>query len=170
MLDLAIVVIVVVSAFLAFARGIVRSLIGLLAWVVGFVAAIAFAPSALAFFTGAQDSVIGYAIAFVVIFILVLVAGALIAWPLRTLIHKAGLGFVDRGLGLTFGFARGLVVVLALVVVGSIAGMTERDWWQNSWLVAPFERTAVSLKPWLPPAWADRLRFRDGPASGVLKA
>jgi membrane protein required for colicin V production len=168
--DIAIVGIVLISALLAYARGIVRSLIGLLAWVVGFFAALAFAPSVAIMIPGAQDSVVPYAVAFVLIFLLALVAGALVAWPMRTLIHKAGLGFVDRGLGLTFGVARGLVAVLAFVVVGAVSGLTARDWWQNSLLVPPFERAAVALKPWLPPSWAERMRFRDGVASDGLKA
>jgi len=170
-LDLAIVAIVAISALLAFARGIVRSLFGLLAWVVGFVAAFALAPSlAAAFSPSGEHPVLPYAIAFVVVFVVVLVLGALVAWPLRTIIHKAGLGFVDRGLGFAFGIARGLVVVLAFVLVGGIVGLAQRDWWQNSMLVGPFERAAVALAPWLPPAWAGRLQFRDGNAPSELKA
>jgi membrane protein required for colicin V production len=169
-LDLAIVAIVAMSALLAFARGIVRSLLGLVAWVSGFFAAIVFAPSVAAAFAGSgEGSVVPYAIAFVVIFVVVLVLGALVAWPLRALVHKAGLGFVDRGLGFAFGLARGLVVILAFVLVGGIAGLAHRDWWRGSLLVAPFEQAALSLRPWLPPAWADRLQFRDG-ASDELKA
>ena len=68
-LDLAIVAIVAISALLAFARGIVRSLIGLVAWVVGFIAALTLAPSvAAAFASGADASVLPYAIAFIAIF------------------------------------------------------------------------------------------------------
>jgi membrane protein required for colicin V production len=164
--DLAIVAVVVLSALLAFARGIVRSLIGLVAWVAGFVVALVFAPTVAALFASNDYSVLAYAVAFVAIFVVVLVVGALIAWPLRTVIHKAGLGFVDRGLGFAFGIARGLVVALAFVVLGGLAGWSQRDWWQNSVLVAPFEQAALSLKPWLPPAWAERLRFREAPLDG----
>jgi membrane protein required for colicin V production len=163
--DVAIVAIVAISALLAFARGIVRSLVGLVAWVAGFVLALVFAPG-IADAVTSDHSVLAYAIAFVAIFVVVLVAGALVAWPVRTLIHKAGLGFVDRGLGFAFGIARGLVVVLAFVVIGGLAGWAARDWWHNSVFVAPFEQAALSLRPWLPPAWADRLRFRDAGNEG----
>ena len=168
-MDLAIVALVALAALVAFARGIVRSLIGLVAWVAGFVLALVFAPTVVALFAPGEYSVLAYAIAFVAIFVVVLVAGALIAWPLRSVIHKAGLGFVDRGLGFFFGVARGLVVVLAFVVLGGLAGWAQRDWWQNAWLVAPFEEAALSLRPWLPPAWAERLRFRDA-GSDAMKA
>lgn len=161
--DLAVIGVIALSALLAFARGIVRSLIGLLAWVVGFIAALAFAPSLAALLPAFPDySWLPYALAFVLIFVLAIVTGALVAWPLRTVIHKAGLGFVDRGLGFAFGIVRGALVVLAFVLVAGFSTLPERDWWQNSWLAPPFETAALSLKPWLPPAWAERLRYPGG--------
>lgn len=160
--DLAIVGIVALSAVIAFFRGIVRSLIGLVAWIVGIVAGIVFnSPVATLLPAFPEYPLLPNALAFVIIFLLAIVAGALIAWPLHAVIHKAGLGFVDRGLGVVFGFARGVIVVLAFVLVGGFSPLVERDWWQNSLLAPPFEDAAMSLKPWLPPTWADRLRYRD---------
>ena len=125
--DLAIVGIVALSALLGFFRGIVRSLIGLAAWVAGFVAGIAFAPWVATLFPVFPDyPLLPYAIAFVLIFLLSIVAGALIAWPLHVVIHKAGLGFVDRGLGFVFGIARGLLVILLFVLVGGLSPLPER--------------------------------------------
>lgn len=160
--DLAIVGVVALSALIAFLRGIVRSLIGLVAWVAGFVAGIVFARPVAALLPAFPDyPLLPYALAFVIIFLLAIVAGALIAWPLHAVIHKAGLGFVDRGLGFVFGIARGALVVLAFVLVGGLSPLAERDWWQNSLLAPPFESVAMSLEPWLPPAWAERLRYPD---------
>ena len=168
--DLAIVGIVALSALLGFFRGIVRSLIGLAAWVAGFVAGIAFAPWVATLFPVFPDyPLLPYAIAFVLIFLLSIVAGALIAWPLHVVIHKAGLGFVDRGLGFVFGIARGLLVILLFVLVGGLSPLPERAWWQNSLLAPPFESAAVAAKPWLPEAWAERLRYpeRSGPGGAA---
>jgi membrane protein required for colicin V production len=160
--DAAIVAVVALSALVAFFRGIVRSLIGLASWVAGFVAGIAFAPIVATWFPVSQEyPLLPYALAFVAIFVLAIVAGAVIAWPLHAVIHKAGLGFVDRGLGLVFGVARGALVVLAFVLVGGVTPLPERDWWQNSWLAPPFEAAALSLRSWLPPAWSERLRYPD---------
>ena len=158
--DLAIIGIIALSAVIAFFRGIVRSLIGLIAWIAGFVAGVVFAPSLATLFPSFPDyPALPWVLAFVIIFLLTIVAGALIAWPLHAVIHKAGLGFVDRGLGFMFGLVRGAVVIVAFVLVGGLSPLPEREWWQNSLLVPPFERAAMSLKPWLPQAWAERLRF-----------
>ena len=165
--DVAIVGIVALSALIAFLRGIVRSLLGLAAWIAGFVAGIAFAPSVATWFPAFPEyPLLPYALAFVLIFIVVIVAGALVAWPLHAVIHKAGLGFVDRGLGFVFGVARGALLILAFVLVGGLTPLPERAWWQNSWLAPPFEAAALSLRSWLPPAWDERLRYpvRSGAA------
>ena len=160
--DVAIVGVVALSALIAFFRGIVRSLLGLAAWVAGFVAGIAFAPIVSTWFpVSAEYPLLPYALAFVLIFVLAIVAGAVIAWPLHAVIHKAGLGFVDRGLGFVFGVARGALVILAFVLVGGLTPLPDRDWWQNSWLAPPFEAAASSLRSWLPPAWNERLRYPD---------
>jgi membrane protein required for colicin V production len=169
--DIAVIVAIALSATLGFLRGIVRSLIGLVAWLGGFVLAIGFTPSLAPLLPAFPDApLLPQAIAFVLVFVLAIVAGALVAWPLHRVIHKAGLGFVDRGLGGMFGLARGALLVLAFVLVAGLSALPARDWWQNSLLAPPFEAAALSLRPWLPPQWAERLDYRNRtPAPGPRK-
>lgn len=158
--DIAIIVLVLVSALLGWLRGIVRSLIGLLAWVVGVIAGLLFAPVVAGWFPPSPDyPLLPQAIAFVVIFLLALVAGALIAWPLRALLRVAGLAFMDRGLGVVFGSVRGVLVVLAFVIAAGLTALPTRDWWQNSVLAPHFSEGALALRPWLPTAWSQRMRY-----------
>ena len=160
--DVAVVAVIALSALFGLLRGIVRSLVGLAAWVTGFVLAIGFAPSVAAVLPTFPDApLLPLALAFVLVFVLALVAGALVAWPLHAVVHKAGLGFVDRGLGGVFGLARGAVLVLAFVLVAGLTTLPSRDWWQNSTFASPFEAAALSLRPWLPPQWAQRLAYPD---------
>ena len=44
-LDVCAIAVVAISLLFAYARGVIRSLIGTAAWVVGFVAALAFTPA-----------------------------------------------------------------------------------------------------------------------------
>ena len=103
---------------LAYVRGVTREVIALMAWVLGFFAAVAFSPLVGAMLPdfGGQP-VVRYLVAFALILIAALVLGALVAWPLSSVIRKSGLGFVDRFLGAVFGIARGAVLVLAFVLV-----------------------------------------------------
>ena len=160
--DVAVIAVIALSALFGFLRGIVRSLVGLAAWVTGFVLAIGFTPTVAAVLPAFPEApLLPQALAFVLVFVLAIVAGALVAWPLHSVIHKAGLGFVDRGLGGLFGFARGGVLVLAFVLVAGLSALPSRDWWQNSSFASPFEEAALSLRPWLPPQWAQRLAYPD---------
>ncbi len=107
--------------------------------------------------------VVRYLVAFIAILLAALLVGALIAWPLRSVIRRAGLGFVDRFLGAVFGIARGVVLVLAFALFAGLTSLPRMDWWQNSAL-APVLVTGVRmLAPWLPSAWAQRLDYsREG--------
>ena len=71
--------------------------------------------------------------------------------------------FVDRFLGAIFGAARGVVLVLAFVLVAGLTTLPRLDWWQNAALAPSLAAAALSLKPWLPPEWAQRLDYsREG--------
>src|SRR6478735_4674286 len=94
--DWIVLTVIGLSTLLAFFRGVVRELIALVAWVLGVIAAIALAPALgdlLPEIPGHPS--VRYIIAFALIIIGALVAGALIAWPLTHVVRAAGLGFVD---------------------------------------------------------------------------
>jgi membrane protein required for colicin V production len=159
-LDLVILGVILLSTLLAYIRGVVRELIALLAWVVGFLGALAFAPTVGAWIPEIPGyPLVRYLIAFAGILIAALVVGALIAAPLARLIHAAGLGFVDRFLGSIFGVLRGVLLILAFVLVAGLTAFPRADWWQNSALAPPFVIAAVALKPWLPARWAEQLDY-----------
>jgi membrane protein required for colicin V production len=170
--DWTIVGVVAMSILFAFLRGVTRELIALVAWVLGFIAAVALTPLLGGMLPEiGSNPVVRYLVAFVAVFIGCLVLGALIAWPLASVIRKAGLGFVDRFLGAIFGIARGVVLVLAFALVAGLTTLPRLDWWQNAALAPSLAVAALSLKPWLPPEWAERLDYsREGrmpPAAAV---
>jgi membrane protein required for colicin V production len=171
-LDIGALVVVSLSVLLAYSRGIIRSLIGTAAWVVGFVAALAFTPMLGAHFPAVPDAPFTpYVIAFVLIFVAALVAGALIAWPLRAVVRKAGMGFLDASLGATFGLVRGLALMVAFALVAGVTGIAQRDWWQNAFLAPSLASAALALRPWLPHAWSERLDFSPtGPAQQAFRS
>lgn len=159
-LDLAAIGVVTLSVVFAYARGVIRSLVGSAAWIGGLVAAFAFTPAAGAMLPLTPDApFVPYILAFVGIFIAALIAGAFIAWPLREIVSKAGMGFLDRALGAAFGLARGLAVMVAFAIVVGVTGLARADWWQNAVLAPSLASAAYSLRPWLPRAWAERLDF-----------
>jgi membrane protein required for colicin V production len=170
--DWTLIAVVGMSMLFAFFRGVTRELIALITWVLGFIAAVALTPllgGMLPEF--GSNPVLRYLVAFVAVFIGCLVLGALIAWPLSSVIRNAGLGFVDRFLGAVFGAARGLVLVMSFVLVAGLTTLPRLVWWQNAALAPPLAVAAQSLKPWLPPEWADGLDYsREGRKPPVAPA
>jgi membrane protein required for colicin V production len=173
--DWTVLAIVGFSTLFAFLRGVIREVIALAAWVVGFVAAIALSPMlGEALPDIAAHPAIRYLIAFALILIGTLIVGALVAWALSRVIRAVGLGFVDRFLGGAFGFARGLVVVLAFTVVAGLTDLPRSAWWQNSAFAPPLVAGVETLKPWLPQLLVERLDYSPGgvrprPAPGQQK-
>ena len=104
-----------------------------------------------------RDSVLaGYAL----VFIGVLIVLALVRLAVRGLLKALGLTAVDRVLGVVFGVARGLLIVLILVAVGGMTSAPKEDWWASATLAPPLENAVIAAKPWLPPEAAKRIRFR----------
>ncbi|HQU50340.1 MAG TPA: CvpA family protein [Casimicrobiaceae bacterium] len=163
-LDLGALLVVALSVLFAYARGVIRSLIGTAAWLLGFVVALGFAPLLGAELPAVKEApAIPYVIAFVVVFVLAIVLGALVAWPLRAIVRKAGMGFLDAGLGATFGFVRGIAIVIVFALVAGATGWAQRDWWQNAFLAPSLAAAALALRPWLQHEWAERLDFSPAP-------
>ena len=132
--DIVILALILLSAVIGLFRGLVKELVSLVIWVCAIVGATVFA-SPLAYYLTAVDASqpIRVAIAFVVVFFGVLIAGGLLQWSLARLIQSTGLGGTDRFLGFVFGALRGgLVVIGALIVVRPFAETS--DWWKESLL------------------------------------
>jgi membrane protein required for colicin V production len=100
-----------------------------------------------------------HVLAFALIFVAVLIAGTLAAFLLSKMVRAIGLGFHDRLLGGAFGVVRGVAVVLLLVLVAGLTALPREVWWQNAALAPLVVDSALALRPWLPPAWAERLDY-----------
>ena len=79
---------------------------------------------------------------------------------LSKLFRIAGLGLADRALGAIFGLARGIVVVLAAVLVAGFTTLPQRTEWRAALLSPPLETVVIAAKPWMPGYIAERIRYR----------
>ncbi|HLX29561.1 MAG TPA: CvpA family protein [Casimicrobiaceae bacterium] len=162
--------IVALSTLFAFARGVIRELVALVAWVVGIVVALALTPAVGALLPNIVEyPAVRYIVAFALILIAALLLGAVVAWPLSKGVRAAGLGFVDRFLGGIFGLARGIVLMLALVFVAGLTAIPKTSWWQHSALVPPLVAGVYALRPHLPADLAGRLDYSPHDKSEVKR-
>ena len=125
--DYAILVVLAISAILSTLRGMTREALGLLGWVLSIIVARLLAPlleePIIAIIPNEDLSAgIAWAIPFIVMVILWFVLATLISPGLK----KAGLGALDRWLGVVFGFIRGVFMVTA-IYLGVVIGLGGED-------------------------------------------
>lgn len=158
--DFAVVAVVGLSVLLSLIRGFVREILALSAWVVAFLAANLLAGEVAVWLAGAiEDETWRLLAAFVCVFVVVLIAMSVLAIVVSKLIKSAGLGVEDRLLGGIFGLARGLLVVMIVVLAAGLTSLPRQAVWRNAMLSDPLEDLAGQVKPWLPADVAQRIRY-----------
>lgn len=163
--DLIVIGIVGLSTVFAFWRGLIRVVMSLVGLIAAVLAAIHLSPSASNMLTLLSDNpVTRYLVAFALIFIVVVLICALLGWVLSRLLRAIGLGFVDRLLGAVFGVARGVLIAVIAVLLAGLTTLPRQEWWQNALFAPPLVVAALSLRPWLPEALAQRLDYGPGGA------
>lgn len=149
------------SALLGFWRGLVSEIVALGAWILAFFMAKAFVPVLQPFMTGwIHDPMLQGAVAFLIIFVAVLIGVAILRWLLSELVRAAGLGLADRFLGACFGVVRGGLIVFVVALLVGIGGFARESWWREARLSSPLEAAVTASQPWLPEPLVKRLRFQ----------
>lgn len=160
--DYAVLGVIGLSMLVGAFRGFAREVISLLGWLAAAMLASAFAVQVAEWLpAGVSSPVARVALAFVIVFLAVVAVSALVGWLLATLIKAAGLGVADRILGAMFGFARGVLVVLVLVMLAGLTMLPGEAFWRQAVLSGPLETAIIAAKPLLPKELAQRLKFRS---------
>ena len=159
-LDYTVIAIVALSALLGWWRGLVYEVLSLLGWVVAYAVARLFAASAAPLMPAALGAeAVRTTAAFAVLFTGTLIIGGIVAWLLSKLVKWVGLGWLDGLLGALFGVLRGVLVVLALVLLAGLTGLPKEPSWRNAMLSKPLENVALAAKGWLPQSVAQRVHY-----------
>ena len=158
--DYAVIGIVALSLVLGLWRGVVSELIALAAWVLAFMAALEFgALTGQLLFAGIAAPAIRALAGCALVFVGVLVVMSLLRLAVHSMVKALGLSLSDRLLGMFFGLARGVLVVMALVAAGGLTSAPQQPWWKQATLAQPLETAVLVAKPWLPDDLAKRIRF-----------
>lgn len=165
-IDYAILVVIAVSAVIGFFRGFIREAIGLATWIIAFWLAFRFAPPVAGWLTEwISVHSVRLAVAFGVLFVAALIAGALFNHMLSQLVRRTGFTGTDRGLGAAFGVLRGVAILVLLALFAGLTPVPRDQWWQQSLFMGHIERAALWARGWLPAAVAEEIRFGERPRS-----
>jgi membrane protein required for colicin V production len=158
--DYIVLFILVSSVVISTMRGLVKEILSLVGWIAAFVVANAFgaklAPMLPSVIPGESLRLI---VAFIALFLGVRVLMGLLALAIGALIEATGLSLADRGLGGLFGLGRGIVIVLAGVILCGMTSIPQQAFWKDALLSPMAETGARTVKPFLPAALAQHVQF-----------
>ena len=158
--DYLVLFVLIASVVISTLRGLVKEILSLLGWVVAFVVANAYgaqlAPLLPNAIPGASTRLI---VAFIALFLGVRILMGLLSLALAAVIQATGLSLADRGLGGLFGLARGIVIVLAAVILCGMTAIPQQAFWRQALLSPLAESGARTVKPFLPAAMAQHVNY-----------
>ncbi|MDR3515801.1 MAG: CvpA family protein [Azospirillaceae bacterium] len=129
--DIAVIGVVLLSALVAFARGMVREVLSVAGWVGAAFATLHGQPLLRDYAHHFISSpMIANAAAGIVIFVVTLLVLSIISSQLARLVRGSALSAVDRSLGFVFGLLRGAFFVsLAYLLVSAVLPVTDQPAW-----------------------------------------
>jgi len=158
--DYAVFAVLGFSLVIGVLRGLTRELISLAGWVAAFVLATLFSGEAARWMPESLGPLLAGLLAFLAVFVGVLLVTFFIGLILSMLLRAAGLGVADHMLGALFGLLRGVVIVLVAVMLAGLTPLPREASWKQAVLSGPIETAVLALKPFLPEGVAERLRYR----------
>ena len=157
--DFGVFIVLGVSLAMSLFHGLVREMISLGGWVGGFVLATLFGGRLAELLPRSLGPTLGALTGFLLVFISVLAVSWLVGLILSSAVRASGLAPADRALGGIFGLARGLIIVLVVVLVSGLTPLPREPFWREALLSGPFETAALAVRPLLPEGFAQRLRY-----------
>jgi len=159
--DIAIIVVVLVSALIGIFRGFIREVLSLASWLVALYVAYTFAAQGAVYLEPyiSQKELRGIA-SFAAIFVCTLIVVSIISYIIYRLFALAGITGLDRSLGAIFGLVRGAVVVALLILAATFMDFTPHPWFQTSKLAIYFAPLTDFILTLLPPEVAENFPLR----------
>ena len=158
--DYAILAVVAISVLVGVLRGFIKEVFSLLVWAAAFLVAYQFGGDVAAMMEDAVSLPSARsAMGFTGLFVAVLLVGGLLNYLLGRLVESTGLSGTDRLLGGAFGAARGLGLVVAVLLVAGFTPIPADPWWQESRSIARLMPLVEWAASWLPEPISEHLDF-----------
>ena len=158
--DYAILGTIAISILVGALRGFIKEVFSLVVWAAAFIIAYQYGGDIAAL----MDDHISLpsartAMGFTGLFVAVLLIGGLLNYLLGRLIESTGLSGTDRLLGGVFGTARGLALVVTVLLVAGFTPIPADPWWKDSQLVQRLMPLVEWSSGFLPENVGEHLEF-----------
>ena len=144
--DWFILIVLIASGIIAFARGFTKEFLSLFLWIAAFIAAISLeylATPKINEFIGNEE--ISKIISYIVVFIIFIFIGGIVIKFISKLIKWSGASGFDRFLGVLFGLIRGLIVLFAIFLLLP-SGLKTTDLINNSKITPIIQKYAPEIE------------------------
>ncbi|XOD70351.1 MAG: CvpA family protein [Sodalis sp. (in: enterobacteria)] len=139
-IDYVIIGIMVFSSSVSFIRGFVREGLSLVTLVCAIFISRHYYIDFAIYFTRFKEPIVRNGIAITLLFVAILITGAIINNFINLLVIRTGLSSTDRVLGVFFGVIRGILIVsVALFFIDTCTGFSHSQDWKHSKLIPQFE-------------------------------
>ena len=144
--DWFILIVLIASGIIAFARGFTKEFLSLFLWIAAFIAAISLeylaTPKINEFIRNEEISKI---ISYIVVFIIFIFIGGIVIKFISKLIKWSGASGFDRFLGVLFGLIRGLIVLFVIFLLLP-SGLKTTDLINNSKITPIIQKYAPEIE------------------------
>lgn len=162
--DYVVLAVIAISSLVGALRGFIKEVFSLLVWCAAFLAAYHFGGDVAGLL---EDTVTlpsaRTAMAVTGVFVAVLLVGGLLTYLVGRLVETTGLSGTDRLLGALFGAARGLALVVLLVLVTGFTPIPADPWFQQSRSIARLMPLVEWAATFLPESVTQYLDFDPAP-------
>ncbi|HIO93018.1 MAG TPA: CvpA family protein [Leucothrix mucor] len=159
-LDIGIIVVILLTALVGMVQGFVWMTIFLVTWITAVFLSVTYsADLAKALPFDLSNDLIQTGISALLIFLGVLLAGALINFLFGKAIKAIGIGAIDRIFGTGLGIALGTLILSLLVMLAGMTPLPDQDIWKTSGLVPKLEESASWIKSFVPPEFDEYLQL-----------
>lgn len=161
--DYIVLIIVALSVLVGAIRGFVKEAFSLLVWAAAFLVAFQYSGAlALQLENHIELPSARTSLAFAGLFLSVLMVGGMVTYLVGKMVEKTGLSGTDRLLGGVFGGVRGLVLILALMLVAGLTPIPQDPWWQSSRSIQSLMPLAEWSAKFLPDYILEHLELNPG--------
>lgn len=159
--DVVIVCVILISMLISMRHGFVQEAISLGSLVLGFVVAMAYTERAAEqlLMPRIENQQLAHVIAGVTLFAATVLSGAAINYIISSFFKHGPLRSADRMLGAMFGLARGLLIVMAIIIALAMTDTPRERWWHASMLISRIQPASAWLVRQMPPEFEDFVVF-----------
>lgn len=150
-LDSAILGIVGLSTIIGIYRGLTREVLSLASWAIAILFALKFCTQLAPHFEKyVAIPELRLALAFLAIFLVLIIIGAGVNFLISSMVRKTVLSGTDRLLGLFFGASRGVFVAVLLLLIGSVTPLQHKTVWKESQLLPKLDPLGLWVLSFVP--------------------